>query len=65
MKTDGRLGRNPLKGSLGDALHAVLCGAVHNIRLLMKRLRLLWSKILEWLAAEMAGNLQDESLVKT
>lgn len=25
MKMDGRLGRNPLKGALGDALHAVMC----------------------------------------
>ncbi len=40
MKMDGRLGRNPLKGELGDALHAVLCGAGHNIRLLLKKLRL-------------------------
>ena len=44
MKTEGRLSRNPLKGELGDALHAVLCGAGHNIRLLMKKLRLLWAK---------------------
>ena len=41
MKMDGRLGRNPLKGAIGDALHAVLCGAGHNIRLLLKKLRLL------------------------
>ncbi|PYE72688.1 DDE family transposase [Xylophilus ampelinus] len=40
MKMDGRLGRNPLKGALGDALHAVLCGAGHNIRLLIRKLRL-------------------------
>ena len=40
MKSDGRLGRNPLKGALGDALHAVLCGAGHNIRLLLSLLRL-------------------------
>ena len=40
MKMDGRLGRNTLKGELGDALHAVLCGAGHNIRLLLKKLRL-------------------------
>jgi IS5 family transposase len=40
MKMDGRLGRNPLKGELGDALQAVLCGAGHNIRLLLKKLRL-------------------------
>lgn len=32
---------NPLKGALGDALHAVMCGAGHNIRLLLKKLRLL------------------------
>ena len=41
MKTDGRLARNWLKGALGDALHAVLCGAGHNIRLLLRKLRLL------------------------
>jgi IS5 family transposase len=40
-KMDGRLGRNPLKGAIGDALHAVLCGAGHNIRMLLKKLRLL------------------------
>jgi len=45
MKTDGRLGRNPLKGALVDALHAVLCGAGHSIRLLLKKLRLLFTLI--------------------
>ena len=40
MKSDGRLARNPLKGALGDALYAVMCGAGHNIRLLLKKLRL-------------------------
>ncbi len=38
MKMEGRLARNPLKGALGDALHAVLCGAGHNIRLMLKKL---------------------------
>ena len=56
MKTDGRLDRNPLKGALGDALHAVLCGAGHNIRLLMKKLRLLWPEIMDWLNAKLATN---------
>lgn len=45
MKTDGRLNRNPLKGSLGDALHAVLCGAGHNIRLLIRWLLFIWACI--------------------
>jgi IS5 family transposase len=52
MKSDGRLDRNPLKGALGDALHAVLCGAGHNIRLLLSLLRLfaayLLAAILAW-----------------
>ena len=47
MKTDGRLDRNPLKGALGDTLHAVLSGAGHNIRLLMKKLRLLWPDLMD------------------
>jgi transposase, IS5 family len=53
MKSDGGLSRNPLKGTLGDALHAVLCGAGHNIRLLLSLLRLFAAHIqaiaLAWL----------------
>lgn len=33
MKSEGKLGRNWLKEALGDALHATLCGASHNLRL--------------------------------
>ena len=51
MKSDGRLGRNPLKGALGDALHAVLCGAGHNLRLLIRKLRLLCTLIMRTLMA--------------
>ena len=40
MKMDGRLGRNPLKGALGDAIHAVMCDAGHNLRLILAALRL-------------------------
>ncbi len=42
MKNDGLLGRNHLKGELGDALHAILCGAGHNIRLILRTLRIFW-----------------------
>jgi len=45
MKTDGRLGRNWLKGTLGDRLHAVLCGAGHNLRMILRKLRLLFALI--------------------
>ncbi|MGF6855495.1 hypothetical protein OKW29_004382 [Paraburkholderia sp. CI3] len=36
MKTDGRLDRNWLQGALGDAIHAVLCGAGHNLRMILR-----------------------------
>lgn len=41
MKTDGLLARSWLKGSDGDAIHAVLCGAGHNLRLILAHLRVL------------------------
>lgn len=41
MKNEGLLRRNWLKGTLGDALHAVLCGAGHNLRMILRKLRLL------------------------
>lgn len=39
MKSDGHLGRNFLKGSVGDAVNAILCGAGHNLRVLLRHLR--------------------------
>ena len=39
MKTDGRLARCGLKGTLGDAVFAVLCGCGHNIRKILAHLR--------------------------
>jgi IS5 family transposase len=39
MKADGKLDRNWLKGALGDAVHAVLCGAGHNLRLILNKLK--------------------------
>ena len=41
MKTDGLLASNWLKGSEGDAIHAVPCGAGHNLRLILAHLRVL------------------------
>lgn len=39
MKGDGLLGRNFLKGMQGDAINAILCGAGHNLRKILARLR--------------------------
>lgn len=51
MKADGLLARNWLKGELGDALHAVMCGAGHNLRLILARLRALFLALSAVLAA--------------
>jgi IS5 family transposase len=50
MKADGLLARNWLKGSDGDAIHAVLCGAGHNLRLILAHLRVLLLLVLGLLA---------------
>ena len=59
MKTDGRLARSPLKGTAGDALHAVLCGCGHNIRLILAHLKVfvaeILRRILHTIAAEAAA----------
>ncbi len=49
MKADGKLGRNWLKGALGDAIHAVLCGAGHNLRMILRKLRLFYVLLLSFL----------------
>lgn len=54
MKTDGRLARCALKGTLGDALHAVLCGCGNNIRMILANLRALVAVILAALMAAIA-----------
>ena len=41
MKKDGRLTPCPLKGAEGDALFAVLCGCGHNIRMILRHLRII------------------------
>ena len=46
MKTDGRLARCGLKGTMGDAVFAVLCGCGHNIRKILAHLRALLAQII-------------------
>jgi IS5 family transposase len=47
MKADGRLGRNHLLGTAGDAMNALLVAAGHNLRLILNWLRL----FIAWLIA--------------
>jgi transposase, IS5 family len=48
LKTDHRLDRCWLKGSLGDAMHAVLCAAGYNLRWLLRAIAKLGRKGLFW-----------------
>lgn len=52
MKNDGKLRRNWLKGSLGDALNAVLCGAGHNLRMILRAIRLFYVWMLRFSIAD-------------
>ena len=45
MKSDGRLARNFLRGIDGDAMNALLCGAGHNMRKILKKLRLFCAQL--------------------
>lgn len=51
MKLDGKLDRNHLKGALGDAIHALLCGAGHNLRLILRHLGRLLHALFRWLVS--------------
>ena len=46
LESDGRLGRNYLKGRDGDKTNAILAGAGYNYRLVLKWLRLLFARIM-------------------
>jgi len=55
MKLDGKLARNHLAGAVGDAIHALLCGAGHNLRLILRHLRRLLRTLLRLLIAADPG----------
>ena len=59
MKTDGRLSRCPLKGTIGDAVFAVLCGCGHNIRKILAQLRALLTLLIAVVAAVIGAVLAE------
>lgn len=52
MKSEGKLRRNYLKGTLGDALNALLCAIGHNLRMIWRRIRYLFVIIFEFVSIE-------------
>jgi len=65
MKTNGRLSRCPLKGTIGDTLVAVLCACEHNIRKILAHLMAwpAWIIAAFWAAAK--GSHQENLTVAT
>lgn len=49
MKFDGKMHRNYLKGKKGDKHNALLVGIGHNLRMILRKLRLLFAQIIFWL----------------
>ena len=56
LKSDGRLGRNYLQGMDGDAINVLLCCAGHNLRLILRHLRLFWPSIWRVFQALLEGS---------
>jgi IS5 family transposase len=65
MKTDGLLARNWLKRSDGDAIHAVLCGAGHNLRLILAHLRVLLLALIALIALGQTGGAPPRLTLRT
>jgi IS5 family transposase len=62
MKNDGLLDRNYLKGTDGDRINAILVGAGHNFRLLLRWLRLLFALLLEILTEPNSDHQREVAL---
>ena len=60
-KTDGHLGRNFLKGPLGDRINAVMSAVGYYLRLILKWLRKLLSRII----AAISAAITPKSVLKT
>jgi transposase, IS5 family len=65
MKTDGRLARCPLKGVIGDAIFAVLCGCGHNIRKILAHLRAILALVIAAILANLSGYASHLQVAKT
>jgi hypothetical protein len=56
MKSDGKLRRNYLKGTVGNAMNAILCAIGHNMRMILRRIKslfvLIWTCLLRGIKIE-------------
>jgi len=49
MKSDGKLSRNYLRGIDGDENNAILCGIGHNLRMILRKLKIFFVQIFYWI----------------
>lgn len=63
MKSDGKLGRNYLKGQIGDKINAMLTGVGHNLRMILRKLRHLFVQIIFSIKIWFEEDLEDQPVV--
>ena len=63
MKSEGKLRRNYLKGTIGDALNALLCAIGHNLRMIWRTIRSLFDFILAYLISGLEIKLENRTAV--
>ncbi|NOY16483.1 MAG: IS5 family transposase [Gammaproteobacteria bacterium] len=64
LKSDGLLGRNYLKGTEGDQMNVMLSCAGHNLRLILRQLRIFCAQIWRSLWALLASARQHDSVAR-
>ena len=63
MKSDGKLGRNFLKGKKGAKMNAILCAIGHNLRLILNGIEAFFGCFLPWLMQKCLDFIQSISLM--
>lgn len=64
MKSDGKLGRNYLKGVIGTKMNAILCAIGHNLRLILNHIRDLFVLSLGLLLLKVSLFLEEHTKMK-
>jgi IS5 family transposase len=64
MKSDGKLGRCYLKGSIGDRIHGVLVAIAHNFRMILRKLRICYAQMIWWVWEQIKKLLGSDKEVK-
>jgi len=61
MKKEGKMSRNYLKGILGDENNAILCGIGHNLKMILRKLRVFFAQIFYWIKKSL--NFENNNII--